>query len=228
MTTFHDSELGDIVVRRSARAGGIRIRMGTDGRFVVSTGQLTPLFVIKQTVRSARAKLAKLRDANPVRSYRDGDQIGQSHHLVVSPGTQLTTRILDRTLQLRLPPAMSIDDREVQSEVRQAVIKLLRKEAKIYLTARLRILATRHEFHYTNIRFAHAATRWGSCSSRGTISLNIALMSLTLEQIDYVLIHELCHTRHMDHSSRFWDEVAAIDPRYKLHRRQLKTKSPHI
>lgn len=228
MTTFHDSQLGEIVVRRSARASAIRIRAGTDGRLVVSAPKLTPLFVIKQTVRRAQDDLQQLRDQSRTRAYRHGDQIGQSHRLILAPGDALQARFGKREVVIGIPAGTSVDSEPVQSEIRRVVIKLLRKEAKVYLDTRLEVLASRHGFTYSRIRYTHAATRWGSCSSQGTISLNIALMSLPLELIDYVLIHELCHTRQMNHSTAFWEEVARIDPHYKLHRRQLKTKSPGV
>ena len=228
MTSFHDSELGEIVIRRSASARSIRLRIGTDGRLIASAPRLMPLFIIKQTVRASRADLRKLVEASPVRIYRDGDQIGQSHTLHLTSGATLGSRIVDRTLLITVPPHTQPDDDQVQACIRQAVIKLLRKESKVYLEVRLATLAKRHGFHYQRIRYTHAATRWGSCSSHGTISLNIALMSLPLELIDYVLVHELCHTRQMNHSDKFWQEVAAIDPRYKLHRRLLKTKTPNV
>ncbi len=228
MTTFHDAQLGEIVVRRSAGARAIRIRVGTDGRLVASAPKLTPLFVIKQTVRSSRQDLQRLLDTGRSRVYRHGDAIGQSHRLRLQAGDALATRFSEREVTVTIPHDSQPDSQLVQAEIRQAVIKLLRKEAKVYLDVRLGVLAKRHGFGYARVRYTHAATRWGSCSSGGTISLNIALMSLPLELIDYVLIHELCHTRQMNHSAAFWQEVAAIDPRYKLHRRQLKTKTPSV
>lgn len=228
MTSFHDSELGEIVVKRSPRTRHVKIRIGTDNRLVVSAPTLMPLFLIKQTVHTSRAELQKMRAQAPPRVYRHGEQIGQSHSLLFTSGATLDTRVIGRTLRVELPEIASPDDREVQAIIRQAVIKLLRKEAKIYLGERLRVLAERHHFRYERVRYTHAATRWGSCSSSGTISLNIALMSLPLELIDYVIIHELCHTRQMNHSNAFWREVAALDPHYKLHRRLLKTKTPNV
>ena len=66
-------------------------------------------------------------------------------------------------------------------------------------------------------------TRWGSCSETGTISFNWRLMLAPPDVLDYVVIHELCHLTHMNHSQEFWNKVASIDPDYKKHVAYLKT-----
>lgn len=104
--------------------------------------------------------------------------------------------------------------------------KLLRKQAKKYLPYRLDYFAKLHGYKYQKLRFSHAKTRWGSCSSGGTISLNIALMDLPKHLRDYVIIHELAHLSHLNHSSAFWQEVALHDPDYQTHRQELKNYSP--
>ena len=100
------------------------------------------------------------------------------------------------------------------------------KKARDYLPYRLEYYAKLYGYHYERCRLSHAATRWGSCSSSGTISLNIGLMQVPEILRDYVIIHELAHLNHMDHSAAFWAEVAEHDPRYKEHRHKLKNFSP--
>lgn len=111
---------------------------------------------------------------------------------------------------------------------RDAKKKILSKKAKEYLPYRLEYFAKLYGYNYERCRLSHAATRWGSCSSTGTISLNIGLMQVPEILRDYVILHELAHLNHMDHSEAFWREVSTHDPRYREHRRKLKAFSPGV
>lgn len=80
----------------------------------------------------------------------------------------------------------------------------LRKQAKSLLSARLDALANLYGFTYAGVRFQWMKSRWGSCSSKNSISLNLALIYLPSELQDYVLLHELCHTKVKNHGKGFW------------------------
>lgn len=229
MTSFEDHEFGAVTVRRSPRSRSVRLSVSTDGTLRISMPPYAPLFLAKRLINSSRTSLREMKKLQPDRIRFDhGDQIGKSHSLVVRPGMRLTVHTKNQLISVSLPPDKNIDDEQVQSAIREVVVKILRKEAKSYLPRRLAFLADQHDLHYERVRFSYASTRWGSCSSQGTISLNISLMLLPFELIDYVLLHELAHTRYMNHSSDFWDLVFELDPQYKTHRKALKLRSSKL
>ncbi|MDO4398810.1 MAG: M48 family metallopeptidase [Candidatus Saccharibacteria bacterium] len=106
--------------------------------------------------------------------------------------------------------------------------KQLMKKAKEYLPYRLEYYAKLYGYKYDKCRLTHANTRWGSCSSNRTISLNIGLMKVPEALRDYVILHELAHLNHMNHSRDFWAEVSKHDHNYKVHERKLKLFSPGV
>ncbi len=81
-------------------------------------------------------------------------------------------------------------------------------KAKKTLMTKLNVLAKKHGFTYSKVSIRNQKTRWGSCSHKKTISLNMKLVVLPEELIDYVILHELVHTRIHDHSRRFWAELS--------------------
>lgn len=232
MHTFIDAELGEIVVHKRRGSRKVSIKMGTDGRFVATVPNYTPIMYVKGVVRAARDELRAIAEsAAPQATYSDGQQIGKTHSLAVvhtSMVSAVSVKIARKKILVYLPPTAKLTASTVQQLIREKVIVALRAEAKAMLPGRLRQLANQYGFEYATVRFSHAAGRWGSCSSAGTISLNIALMKLPDELIDYVLLHELSHTRHMNHSAAFWHELEKYDPHFRLHRRQIKRETPSV
>jgi hypothetical protein len=89
-------------------------------------------------------------------------------------------------------------------------------------TERVEWYAEEYGFEVKKIRISSARTRWGSYSQTGTLSLTWRLVMAPLDVIDYVVVHELCHLREMNHSKAFWEQVEAILPDYKQRRKWLK------
>lgn len=229
MAQLVDDEFGVITIRTVRGARGVTLRVAPDGRLRASVPFLAGMRSLKKLLKDSRPAIrAMLAEHAPATQYHDGMRIGKSHTLYVVKGAR--TKIVRRGLRVEVTLAgeATLEDAEVHDMLRQEVRKLLRVEAKHYLPRRLEMLASRMTCTYERVRFSHASTRWGSCSSSGTISLNIALMQLPFELSDYVLIHELCHTKQMNHSEAFWQLVQAHDPEYREHRRALKRYSPTI
>ncbi|MGB9893381.1 MAG: M48 family metallopeptidase, partial [Candidatus Saccharicenans sp.] len=110
-----------------------------------------------------------------------------------------------------------------QIRARALFEKLYRKMARSYLSRRVEELATINGFEFQKFRLSSARSRWGSCSARKTISLTWRLIMAPPQIIDYVIIHELAHTREKNHSRAFWNLVAQYVPDYKSKRRWLKS-----
>ena len=98
----------------------------------------------------------------------------------------------------------------------------LRQEAKAYLPVRLAQLAAEYGFSYNQLRIKHNVSNWGSCSSKGNINLNLNLMRLPQDLRDYVMVHELCHLRHMNHGPEFHALLESIIPAYRDCQRELR------
>lgn len=229
MAILQDDEFGKITVRRSPKASQIRIRVAPNGTLRASMPLYAPLFLLKRLVHSSRGSLRDLiSQASPTTLFHDGMQIGKSHTLIVRESGTLSATRHKQQIIIHLPNNLDLNSPDSTKLIREQMANALRLESKSYLSKRLKFLAEKNGFSYNKVRFSHAGSRWGSCSSSGTISLNIALMKLPFELIDYVIIHELAHTVQMNHSERFWNIVAAIDPLYKKHRKLLKLENPSI
>jgi len=229
MPIIEDSEFGKITVRRSAKATQVRLRVAPDGTLRASMPMYAPLFLLKRLLKNSRPELRELlQRSQPQNEFKDGQQIGKSHTIIVRSSTRFSTKVKGQHILVELPDDLTLDDPQVNRAIRDSIIAALRVEAKSYLPKRLAWLANQLGFSYEKVRFSHASGRWGSCSSNGTISLNIALMKLPFELIDYVLVHELSHTIQMNHSQDFWELVQKGDPSYKQHRKLLKAEAPSI
>lgn len=107
-------------------------------------------------------------------------------------------------------------------------IKELADRAVSYIPDRVAHFAPLVGVTYGRITIRNQRTRWGSCSSKGNLNFNCLLMLTPPEVIDYVVVHELCHHRQMNHSQRFWNEVARVLPDYIEREKWLKTHGNEI
>ena len=110
----------------------------------------------------------------------------------------------------------------VQLEKKRNLPEIDRKVARKILCRRIGELAQLHDFVYNRVSIRKQKTRWGSCSTKNNINLNASLLHLPSELMDYVLLHELVHTRVKNHSKDFWDELETVVPNARQVDRKLK------
>ncbi len=107
-------------------------------------------------------------------------------------------------LKISVPHTTDVADEEIQFNLRQIIRDIYRYEAKTYIIPRTEMYARKFNLHYNRITIKNAKSRWGSCSSKKNLNFNLNLMRLPDELIDYVILHELAHLKHPNHSLDFW------------------------
>ena len=109
-----------------------------------------------------------------------------------------------------------------------AQLRDLKRRASLAFPERVAYFAPLVGVTYGRITIRSQKTRWGSCSAAGNLNFNCLLLLAPPEVLDYVVVHELCHRKFMNHSPRFWAEVARVMPDYKLHRKWLRDNGPRL
>lgn len=138
-------------------------------------------------------------------------------HILLEKQHWIITHYLEMMEQAKNRPVSDLSD--VQ---RAALEKRYIEAAKEYFPKRAAYFQAFTGGEYQRITIRDQKTRWGSCSARGTLSFNWRLMLAPPAVLDYVVVHELCHLTHMDHSAAFWQAVADVCPDYRTHRKWLK------
>jgi predicted metal-dependent hydrolase len=131
-------------------------------------------------------------------------------------------RFTDQIIPIHRPAPFKI---ELAPNLRPAVEKHLWKLAARELPARVAELANEHGFVVRRVSVRNQKSRWGSCSRQGTVSLNWRLIQSPDFVRDYIILHELAHLKEMNHSKRFWREVARLSPDFALAEQWLKQHS---
>jgi len=122
----------------------------------------------------------------------------------------------------------TIDERSKLEKITFEQIKELEDQAVEYIPKRVKYYAEKENFVYNNITIKNLVSRWGSCSTKGNLNFNCLLMLTPDYVIDYIVVHELCHLREMNHSEKFWAEVEKIMPDYQRAELWLKQNGGNL
>lgn len=219
-------------VRVSSRARRLSVRVYPGGRVEVVVPQGASPVTVQRFVGTHRRWIL--------------DRVGElstTDASSLSPPSELTLPAIGRTVPVEYQsrgggvPRVALDARGTlrvagdvsnQKLVTQALREWLMSFAREMLGAELTQVAAETGFTYRRMQIRRQRTRWGSCSISGTISLNVCLLFLRPDIVRYLLIHELCHTRHMNHSARYWALVATHEPNFRQLDRELLRGWRHV
>lgn len=203
---LEDKELGRLFVRTNTRARRLTFRTKEDGIYVtIPPG--TPLPEVKRAIEELRPRLLVARQKN-TRPLIDLNYRIDTGFFKLSLVSGQRERFLSRSelggMQIICPPDADFSDPDLQTWLRKVIEEALRRNAKVILPPRLYMHSMQHNLPYKSVRINSSNGRWGSCSARGSINLSYFLVLLPEHLIDYVLLHELAHTREMNHGEHFW------------------------
>ena len=159
-----------------------------------------------------------------------GQKIGKSHQLVFRPQADpgIKTSVRKEEIVVRYCASYAVTDSAVQTAAQSACWRALRKQATLLFAHRLQALAAQHGYTYRSLRIKRMKSRWGSCDQQGNIVLNLFLVQLPWELIDYVMVHELSHTVALNHGPAFWHRFERALPDARERRKAMRAYRPTL
>ncbi len=210
--------IGEGVLKFSKRAHKIYIRVKPFVGLTVTAPAGINYSIVETFINKNRKWiLGHLNSAKEIENSRtifdeNTDYKTKYHELIIkkSDRKDIFVRVSNGKIKVAYPLKQTTDSRELQSAVKKGIERALGIEAKKYLPEKVKLLAEEFNFGYNKIRLKNMKSRWGSCSGNKNINLNIHLMLLPEHLIRYVILHELVHTVHLNHSKNFWELLDKI------------------
>lgn len=227
---FFFNEIGEVIIRKRRNVKRLSIRINPSGDVRMTIPVLVSFKDAARFLEEKREWVVQTRDrirrsAKPARLFGEGEIMTTSFHRirVDRDGTGSPVfRINGEFTVIKVPAKVDISDEAIQDFIRKAIVETLRIEARSVLIPRAFDLSDRHGFTINRVYVKNLKSRWGSCSSLNNINLNIHLMRLPGHLADYVILHELVHTIHRNHSAAFWNELAKYVPAPRTLARELR------
>lgn len=209
---MNSNELQIIGAIRLVRKKGCKkliVRVKQDGQVYVTVPWLYPKGQIERFIlQNAEWIRTQQNKSAAKRKYitESRTHFTHFHSLEIAKAADESLRIFvkDGVMKAIVPHSLPIERQQIQDALRKSIELVLKKEAQTYLPQRTMLLAKEYGFQVSEIKFSSAKTRWGCCNSQKRIIFSYFLMTLPFHLIDYVILHELCHTIYMNHSKEFY------------------------
>lgn len=202
-----DNDFGKIVIGTRINAKNISMRVKKDGLYVI-VPPFTKTEHIIQVIGNYREKLLSSFTKVSPQIITDGFSINAPcFKLSVNIGKMrcfTVHREEEGIMKILCPQDVNFTLPQTQKLLNAAIVRAMKKSAEEFLPPLLKFWAEKFGMTYRKVRITGAKSRWGSCTSRGTISLSCYLMLLPVNLMDYVILHELAHTKEMNHGPGFW------------------------
>ena len=226
-----DDELGVITICYNRRERKYRLKV-SDGKLIATLPLGGKMSDLLRLIEKNRERLKEALETTPKRPKLNEETDLQATTFRVRITCQSTSerflmQLHDGILQISCPQGTDFSDDKIQTLLRDMLSAALRHEAKRLLPVRVKYWADKYGFTYSQVKITNSRTHWGSCSMKKGLCLSLNLMLLPWHLIDYVLLHELCHTVEMNHSQQFWELMDKVTQgKSKQLREEIKQRYP--
>lgn len=204
-----------VYIRRSRRKT-LSLNVTTDGSILIKAPLFFPEVDIHNFINRQKEWISQIIDKNRKikrYSFNNGSEVPfLGRGLIISSGSQFSETLL-KGESIIIPYGKRVEN-ELESFYRNMAREIIEERVKIYAD----ILGV----EYNRISIKAQKTRWGSCSGKGNLNFNWKVILTPFELVNYLVIHEVCHLKEMNHSKEFWKQVEQLDPDYIEHRRELQ------
>ncbi|MDZ7624327.1 MAG: SprT family zinc-dependent metalloprotease [Ignavibacteriaceae bacterium] len=209
---IHIDGVGKVLFKQSKRTRhiSISIKPFTGAKVTVPAGvddEIAFRFV-REKKHWINKHLARMKELEAMQTkFDENSSYSTRHHKLHLRKTQrrdISVRLSKGKINVVYPNVINPDSKVLQQEIRKGIERALRLEAKQYLPDKVNELAEKFGFKFNKLTLKNIKSRWGSCSRKNNINLSIHLIRLPDHLIDYVILHELVHTVHHNHSAKFW------------------------
>jgi hypothetical protein len=227
---IHIDGVGKVLFKRSKRTRHISISIkpfaGTKVTIPAGVDDEIAFRFVRDKKHWINKHLARMKELEAMQTkFDENSSYSTRHHKLNLKKAQrrgISVRLSKGKINVVYPPVINPDSKVVQAAIRKGIERALRLEAKHYLPEKVNELAEKFGFKFNKLTLKNIKSRWGSCSRKNNINLSIHLMRLPDHLIDYVILHELVHTVHNNHSAKFWKMLNDITGGSKVLDKEFK------
>ncbi len=208
---IQDSDLGYVIVHVNNRAKRIIARK-KDNQIHLTVPRYSSETDIRKALHEIKPKLSSLATATKTTIDENFTLRTFSFDVVVVRNnlSKIYLNLKDGLLQISVPQTLEIHQEAIQVQLRNLIESALRHEAKRIFPDYVKRLADLHGFRFSEVKINKSVSRWGSCSSKKSINLSYFCLLLPPHLLDLIVLHELCHTREMNHGDKFWAHLDSV------------------
>jgi hypothetical protein len=224
------------LIRRSARRGTVSVAVEPSGQVVLTAPAVTTVERLDRVVRQkARWIVERTRRAGAVRGPTTREFVSGETHLYLGKHYRLRVVPAAKAGRVRLlrgwivvTTSEQFSDAERSSDVRKQLVNWYRSHALNQLRERTHAWSVKLRMQDRNVLIRDPQSRWGSCDKSGTVRFSWRIVQAPSRLIDYVVLHELIHLLHRNHTPKFWSEVGRSIPNYEALRKHLRALGPSL